>query len=148
MWLPVVNIDLQLFGHTYQVEALCYDHSPVDMLLGKNCPGFNKILAQAERLADVFLATRQQAKLDQKLEETRRHQEKEMTPLLELLGKEYDFPQLNLSLQESQYPDQRSEKVQQSLARAQFQYKIQVITSPNSSGYTINKLLQAQNIIF
>ena len=75
IWLPVVNIDLQLFGHTYQVEALCYDHSPVDMLLGKNCPGFNKILAQAERLADVFLATRQQAKLDQKedwrLEETR-----------------------------------------------------------------------------
>ena len=71
-----------------------------------------------------------------------------MTPLLELLGKEYDFPHLNLSLQESQYPDQGSEKVQQSLARAQFQYKIQVITSPNSSGYTINKLLQAQCIIF
>ena len=60
--LPVTTIDVHLFGKPRKIEAFYYDNAPVDVLVGRNCPDFKKVLTQAEGLAEIFqVTTRHQA---------------------------------------------------------------------------------------
>ena len=57
--LPVTEVEVILLGEKRKLKALCYDHAPVDVMLGTD---FKKMLVQAEGLAEIFqVSTRSQA---------------------------------------------------------------------------------------
>ena len=77
---------------------LVYDDAPVDLLIGRNCPEFKRILIQAEGFDHILtISTRQQTSVEADDDRRRVQQQTsegfEQTPLADILGEDYDFPQ-------------------------------------------------------
>ena len=84
---------------------MVYDNCPVDLLLGRNCDNFSDILMTAEDPTQSFQVTtrHQQAESRQEDDTLTEQLEKgiEPNPLADMLGENFDFPQTNLSLQDT-----------------------------------------------
>ena len=89
--LPLVPITVNVLGQISTVDALVYDQSPVDLLLGRNCPDFRQIIYEAEGLQQTFAITRQQ---------TRQEEAEDIQLECTNDNFDYDYPQSNLSFQE------------------------------------------------
>ena len=120
------SITLTAFDETCIFDALVCPEYYGDVLLGTNCPKFLKIRDCArQQMTHVCAATtRQQETTDL---QTQRNAEQDQennrvtpTPLEEIIGGEYDFPQTNMSLQiTSEYQDDHFLKDTESLAKDQ-----------------------------
>ena len=121
-----VSITLTAFDETCTFDALVCPEYNGDVLLGTNCPKFLTIRDCArQQMTHVCAATtRQQETTDL---QTQRNAEQDQenngvapTPLEEIVGEEYDFPQTNMSLQiTSEYQDDHFLKDTESLAKDQ-----------------------------
>ena len=103
--LPLVPITVNVLGQIITVDALIYDQSPVDLLLGRNCPDFRQIIYEAEGLQQTFAVTRQQIhqeeaediQLESMNDNFDHNSFPEVTPFNMIIGNDYDYPQSNLS---------------------------------------------------
>ena len=96
------TVSVELLDKVITINAVVYDDAPVDLIIGRNCPVFKKILIQAEGLDDILtISTRQQTSVEAR---RRIQQQKaegfEPTSTADILGEDYDFPQTNQSIQE------------------------------------------------
>ena len=84
---------------------LVYDQSPIDLLLGRNCPDFRQIIYEAEGFRQTFAVTRQQTHQEEaediQLESMNDNfdliSNPELTPFNMIIRKDYDYQQSNLS---------------------------------------------------
>ena len=88
---------------THDVEALVYDELPADLIISLNYPSFTQLWNEVEQqkvgINAVF--TRQQAQREVEEESSAWVINKsKSTPLSEILGDAYDFPQTNLSVKQ------------------------------------------------
>ena len=105
MSLPVVPLQVSLFGKTIEVDALVYDNCPVDLLLRRNCDKFSDILMTAEDPTQSFQVTTRHLQAESRQEDDTLTKQLEKAikpnPLTDMLGENFDFPQTNLSVQDT-----------------------------------------------
>ena len=65
--LPVQPVSVELFDKVITINTVVYDDAPIDLLIGRNCPDFKKILIQAEGLDHIStISTRQQTSVERR----------------------------------------------------------------------------------
>ena len=116
-----VSITLTAFDKTCTFDTLVCPEYNGDVLLGTNCPKFLKIRDCArQQMTHVCAAITRQQETITNTEQDQETNGVTPTPLEEIIGGEYDFPQTNMSLQiTSEYQDDHFLKDTESLAKDQ-----------------------------
>ena len=52
--MPAVLLQLSLFGMIITTESAINEHATVDIILGRICPQFKKILVEADNMKSIF----------------------------------------------------------------------------------------------
>ena len=99
----LTRVTISASGITHDVETLVYDDLPADLIISLNYPSFTKLWNEVEQqkvgINAVF--THQQAQHEIEEESSAEvTNESKSTPLSEILGDAYDFPQTNLSVKQ------------------------------------------------